>query len=664
MTRSSILLLTILFMITAWGCGTTSPAVATIGDESITLQEFERAYAKNNGGPDSAARSTQQQREDFLDLLVKFHLKVAEAKDRGIDKQPEIQSEILGYELSVAETYMIEKELIEPNIRTLYDKKKEELRCSHILLRLAPDASPEDTLKAYTKAMEIIRQIPAEDFDTLAVRYSEEPNAATTKGDLGYFSVGRMVPVFEDAAYALQEGEYSSVPLRTQFGYHIIKMRERHPNDGPLRISFIILYYAKSGDTLAVKDTAWSLYNRLRAGEDFATLASQYSHDEMTASRGGDVGYYEKERLPPPIAEVLTRTPTDSVSEPFFIPNGVYIFKVTDRQGIPPFDQEQQGLRQKYRQMRYEKDFADYVDALFRRYHLEFNIPVRYELEHSLADTTLTPADSGWNTLQNPALLSETLMSYDGGSLTVHDALDLVGFKPDFQMLVLTTKNVEQMIDNLATEVILREHARGASDFREDFRALMDEYRDGILLYQVEQEEVWNRVVVNDSLLRAFHEPRKDQYRMPDRVNVAEIYVTTDSLVQLAKSRISAGEDFPDIAETMTMRAGYREKKGVWGFQPVTTNDMTRRAAAMDVDSVSAPFRNGAGWSIIKVIEKDSARVKTFDEASLEVTSAYQEYAAREREKAWLGELRAKFGVTENRELLSNAFKRQGGDTP
>lgn len=662
MIRHIAFFLVILLTLLAWGCGSTAPAVATIGAESISLEEFERSYAKNNGGPDSGAASTQKQREDFLDLLVKFRLKVAEAKAQGIDTQPDIQTEIRGYELSVAETYMIEKELVEPNVRKLYDRKKEEIRASHILIRTDPNSPPDDTLAAYTKAMEVIGKVPNEEFDSLVVRYSEEPNAQQSKGDLGYFSVGRMVPEFEDAAYSLREGEYTKLPVRTQFGYHVIKVRERNQNEGALRIGFIIMYYAKTGDTAAVKDTAWSLYQRLKDGGDFATLAAQYSHDPQTSMRGGDVGYYEKDRLPAPIAEVLTKTPTGSVSEPFFMPNGLYIFKVSDRKGIAPFAQEQQNLRQMYRQMRYEQDYGDYRHELVSRYGLRYDVSVRYAFEHAFADTTLTPADSAWDVLDDPELPSEVLMTFDGGSVTVGEAMRLMATKPEFQMQPLSPQNVERMIDQLATQIIILEHARRSSDHRKEFLALMDEYRDGILLYQVEQDQVWNRIQVNDSLLREFHQPRRDKYRLPDRVNVAEIYVTNDSLANVVTERLNAGEDFLDVAEDMTMRSGFREKKGVWGFQSNTTNDMTKRAAAMAIDSVSEPFRNGAGWSIIRVVEKDSARAKTFEEASLEVTSEYQEYAAKERERVWVDELRSKFGVTVNTELLATAFQRKDRD--
>jgi len=313
--------------------------------------------------------------------------------------------------------------------------------------------------------------------------------------------------------------------------------------------------------------------------------------------------------------------------------------------------------------MRYEKDYEAYINDMRNRFNLTYNIPVRYALEHGFPDSTLTPADSAWDVLGDTDLAPEVLLTYDGGSLTVGDVLTLIEIKPEFQMVALTPRSVERMIDQLSTQILLLEHARRRSDYREEFTALMDEYRDGILLYQIEQEEVWNRIRVNDSLLREFHAPRKENYRLPDRVNIAEIYVTTDSLARRAMERTDSGEEFLQIAEDMTMRAGFREKKGVWGFQPYSVNDMTKRAAGIPVDSVSPPFKNGSGWSIIKVLAKDSARAKTFEEASLDVTSEYQEHAAKERERVWIEELRSKYGVTLNRDILKTAFKRKDRDT-
>jgi parvulin-like peptidyl-prolyl isomerase len=179
------------------------------------------------------------------------------------------------------------------------------------------------------------------------------------------------------------------------------------------------------------------------------------------------------------------------------------------------------------------------------------------------------------------------------------------------------------------------------------------------LLYRIEQDEVWKKVVVNDSLLKIHHSQIKEKYRWPDRVDFAEILVTTDSMARVAYKEIRAGKDFGEVAEKYTMRNGYKEKKGVWGLTPNPLNEFSRYAAILPVDSIPPPFEHPNGWSIIKVLAKDSSRVKTFEEAMPEVMSAYQEYASKARQDEWIAELKSRYAVVLNKELLLEAFKRK-----
>jgi parvulin-like peptidyl-prolyl isomerase len=150
-----------------------------------------------------------------------------------------------------------------------------------------------------------------------------------------------------------------------------------------------------------------------------------------------------------------------------------------------------------------------------------------------------------------------------------------------------------------------------------------------------------------------------ENYRWSERVNFAEIYTKTDSVVKAAYKKVKSGKDFLDVAQEYTNRSGYQEKKGVWGFQPFTFNDLSLKASTMAIDSITAPFKFEKGWSIIKALGKDSAHVKTFEEAMPEVASTYQEVASKQREKEWVEALKKKYPVTINKEALPEAFKRK-----
>ena len=641
------------------GCGSTSRIVATVGQDKISLTDFEDAYAKNNGGWDAGATSTPDDRKRFLDLLVKFRLKLLEAQARDLAHDTAIVNEIESYRASVAQSYVIEKELIEPGVRMLYDRKLEEIRARHILVRVARDAAPADTLAAYRKAMNIIALVGTKPFDSLAVMYSEDPTAQTNGGDLGYFTTGRMVPEFEDAAYSLRKGEHTKVPVRTQFGYHIIMVVDRHPNPGSIRISHLVKRFGSGmRDSAAVRDSAWAVYRRIQSGMTFAAAVHNYSDDPQSAMRDGDLGFFDRSRLPLEIAIPLYESPLDSVTPPMRLSFGYDIFKVTARKPIPPFAEVEKDIKTTYQQQRYQRDYADFLERLKRQYHLTVDTATLSRLSHAF-DTTKTVADSGWDAPLTPALRASIIFSCGDSPFTVRDFAVRVNGSADFSAIRLTPGGVEKIADRLAEMQVLEEHARRAPSRDSAFAALMKEYEEGILLYRVEQDDIWRKLVVNDSLLHIHYDSTKARYRWPNRASFAEIYMLSDSAIQAVYRMVRNGGDFVKLAHDHTMREGYREKSGIWGLQPTTTNELYGKAWNMRIDSVTAPFKYQSGWSVIKTLALDSARAKTFAEAIPELTGSYQEEAAKVRESQWLDDLRRQYPVVIFPDVLSEAFRNK-----
>jgi peptidyl-prolyl cis-trans isomerase SurA len=642
------------------GCAGSGPAVvAKIGNDSILLEDFEESYAKNNGGWEKATGSTAEDREKFLDLLVKFRLKVLEAKNRGLMADSSIKSELEGYEVTVATSYMLEKEIVEPRIKELYERRKEEVRASHILIRLNPDAAPMDTLNAYAKALKILNLIPTSIFDSLAAQYSEDQSAAYNKGDMGYFTAGRMVPEFEDACYNLKAGQYTRLPVRSQFGYHIIKLTARQPNKGAVRVSHILRNFSAGPDSTTVTDSAWAIYRLARAGKDFAELAKLYSQDQGSRGAGGEIGFYERGRIPPDIENLFYNTPVDSVAPPYRMPYGYHIIKITGYKGVPPFADVQKEIRDQYNQSRYQTDYTAFVRNLAKQYRLIYDTLTISQLMQAF-DTTQTPASWTWSDTVKPDMKKRIVLSCEGRPASVNDFVEYVTGSAEFKSMVLNPKNIQHMIERMSEVKLMEEHARQVPQRFPAFSKLLKEYEDGILLYRIEQDEVWKKLVSNDSLLRLYYDQTREKYRWPKRVNFAEIFVTSDSLANEAHKEIKAGKDFAEVAAKYTMRPGFKEKKGVWGFTPYDQNEVSRRASTLPVDSIPPhAFPGVDGLSIIKVIARDSAKVKTFEEAMPEVMSAYQEYASKLRQDEWIADLKSRYPVVLNKPLLLEAFKRK-----
>lgn len=554
---------------------------------------------------------------------------------------------------------MLEKELIAPHLKEMYDHKLEDLNVAHIFFRLQPNPKPADTLAAYDKAMKVISLIPTVSFDTLAKEYSDDKQTANNGGNLGWLAAGRVPEDMESALYAMQPGQTSSVPLRSPYGYHIFKVLMRQPSKGSLRISHILKRFSKDmSDTASVRDTVWQIYTELTHGASFDSLARLYSDDLQTKDHGGDIGFYSRENIRPNFADVLFNLPVDSVSEPFYQPYGYHIFKVTDRKPVPPYDELEKQLRTEYQQRFYKQDYETYVDNLRRRYPVVIDSPVVTELERSF-DTTKMTGSPGWSDTLSPAMLSKTVFTCAGKPCSVKDLVDEIENTAELKNMPLKPSGVPTLVDRVADEKVLDAHAATAVDRYPELKELMSEYLDGILLYRIEQEEVWNKITANDSLLRIFYDSTKSRYRWPERVNFAEIFVTSDSAKKAVQWKLDYGEDFLSVAEEYTARPGYREKLGIWGLQPYDLNELTKKASTMAVDSISGFFTNENGWSIIKVLGKDSARTKTFEEAGPELASAYQEQASKIRERRWLESLRQKYGVTTDDARLAEAFKKK-----
>jgi len=650
---AAVFLLTVVF----GGCGS-SGQLGSIGNESVSLREFEELFARNNGGWEKASRSTMEERKAFLDLFVNYKLKLQEARARGLPADTAIQNELAAYRASVAATYIVEKELIEPALRMMYDRRKWEIRASHILLRMDSNPSPEDTLRQYQQAMNLIMRAQSMPFDSIARQFSQDPGVATNGGDLGWFTQGKMVRPFEDAVYSLSVGEVSSLPVRTQFGYHIIKVTDRQANKGSVQLSHILKRFSPgNADSTQVRDTVYAFYQRILDGTLlFEDVAMGYSDDPSSKSRFGAIGSFDRGRLPPGIADLLFSTPVRSVAPPYRAPYGYHIFKVTAALPVPMFTQAEKELRQYYQQMYYVSDYERYLHSLKIHYGLDFAIGVRYKLTHSF-DSAKTPSIEGWADGVPAHMRFERLFSYAGKIFTVDQFLSHVRMSEEFRNFNLTSKAIDDMIDRIVSSTLLEHHASTADERHPAFADLMNEYEKGVIIYRLDQDEIWNKVRLNDSLLQIFFEEHRSEFQWPERVNVAEIHVSGDSLANALHQQILAGESFDALAARHTIRPQFKETNGAWGPLATVTNGLTSRAAAMDVDSVSAPFPYEKGWSIIKVLDRESSRPKTFEEARAEVTSKYQEHASKERERLWIESLKSRYGVKMNPERLSDAFK-------
>jgi len=681
----------ILFAITVAIAGCGGAYVADIGGDKIPVEEFERVYSKNNGGMEAAAKTTLEEKQKFLDLYVKFRLKVKDAYANGYDKDTELQKELAEYRNNLAVSYMIDQEITKPALERMYERKLKEVRASHILIRTTLTAAPEDTVKAFTAAQKIIDSLKmGVSFESLAIHNSQDPSVSQNKGDLYYFISGIMVPEFEDAVFSMKPGEYSAVPVRTQFGYHVIKIADVQPSQGAVHVAHIMKRLAPnaSADDSAkavallqsVRDSIVNL------GGDFANFAKRYSDDNYTAPRGGDLGFIDRGRIVKEFDAVMFALKDSTVSPVVKTQFGLHLIKRFSAKGIPPFAELQQQLKTDYQRNRFQKDYDRLLEQNKKAYGFKQNDSVYKEFASSV-DTSKTSADAGWDSTISAETRSKILFTFGNQNVSIGAVIEHAKTTQELQNLSFkSSSTVQTMVNKVESSMIMEHYARQMESKFHDFALLMKEYEEGILLFKGEQEHVWNRITPSDSVLRIYYEQTKLKYQWPDRVNAQEIYVPNDSLAQLVVKAMKGYTidslvvkktkkktkkpvydtlkiavkpvSFDSAAVKYNKRGNTISSRGVLGLQPVSTSEVTKQAWTWNEKDTLVFTPRDRGFSFIKILEKSPAHEKTFEEAQSEVSSAYQESETKRMNDEWVERLKKQYPVTLNEEALKSAFAK------
>jgi peptidyl-prolyl cis-trans isomerase SurA len=280
------------------------PIIATVGSQPIYTSEFQYVYEKNNGGNEDAY--TQQSVSEYLDLYTRFKLKVMEGESRGLDTTTAFKRELEGYKEQLAQPYLTEKSVTDQLVQEAYERLKQEVNASHILIGLPNDPSPQDTLAAYSQVIELRNRLEAgEDFSKLAREFSQDPSAADNGGNLGYFTAMQMVYRFEDAAYKTPVGQ-TSMPVRSRFGYHLIKVNDKRTAQGEVKVAHIMVRATPGmpkADSLAAKQRVDAIYKRVQRNENWDRLAAEFSEDANSAANGGELPWFGTGRMIPSFEE-------------------------------------------------------------------------------------------------------------------------------------------------------------------------------------------------------------------------------------------------------------------------------------------------------------------------------------------------------------------------
>ena len=620
----------------------------TIHDRQITLDEFERIYKKNN----SSTALEQQTVEEYLDLFINFKLKVIEAEELGMDTTQRFIKEFNGYKQQLAKPYLSDTEEVDALVQEAFERAQKEINASHILIRTNAEAPPEDTLRAFKKAIEIRDRILAgEDFGTVAKATSDDPSAKTNAGVLGWFTVFRMVYPFENGAYQTEKGKLSW-PVRTRFGYHLIKVNDIRPARGNVRVSHIMIMTPEGmNDELRTdaKKRIHMLYDSIQSGMDFAEIARKYSEDGGSAARGGELPWFGTGRMVAPFEDAsFALANIEDISEPIQTSFGWHIIKLLEQKKFDDFETVQADLRAnvtKSDRNAYSKKAL--VERIKRNNNFTENRESLYPF-YTIVDTSIFYRN--WD-VSKAAGLNEVLFTIGDRSVTQQDFASYLAEKQ-----AATKKNIQVLVDNhyekfIEVEVLQYEEDQLPGKYPE-FKHLIQEYHDGILLFDLTDQMVWSKAVEDSIGMEAYYADNRSNYMWEKRLDAtlftsrdAEVAAFARDLLSKKKRKRPSPEAVQSLAYAEFSDSSclsFEINKYEMGDHPLVEK--------MDWNDPMSDNMDEEGKVIFLVKNKVlKPEPKMLDECRGIVTADYQNHL----ETDWIEELRVKYTVQVNREMLS-----------
>lgn len=643
------------------GVEETDPALFTVAEETIPKSEFIYVYEKHNSQDDN--QYSKQSVEEYLDLYINFKLKVKEAEALGMDTLASTQSQLVQYRQQLAQSYLYDRDISEKLLQEAYDRMTKEVSASHILIMLGEDASPADTLRTYNKIMDIRGKITSgqNSFEQMAQAYSEDPSVKENNGNLGYITAFQTVYPFESAAYKTKVGVISK-PVRTKFGYHIVKVNDLRKARGKVLTAHILVKTSDKDSKVqqqAASEKIDQIYEQLKNGAPFDELARRESADRASARKGGELPWFGTGKMLPEFEEVAFKLEkVGDYSAPFKTRIGWHIVQLMDKKAIEPFEKMKSEIKKKIeRDSRAQVSKSTFIEKLKKEYRFE-EYSAALSAFRSRIDSSLLKGK--WKAAKAYGLDRPTIkfLIMEGGTpeSIIYTQQDLALFVEKNQ-LKGRTKTIDGTflrLYNLFVEEKLLEIEESRLELKHpEFARLMKEFRDGTLLFELTEKKVWNRAIEDTVGLQNYYDTHKDNYMWDKRVDASVITCASAAMAaQVRKMLRKKGVDKEKVLEK------FNEE----GKTPQVTieNGLYERGQNNLIDQagwelgVSKNFIGDDGKvTFVQINEVLPPMSKKLSESRGYVVADYQ----AQLEKEWIKELRAKYPIVIKDEVLKTIYK-------
>ncbi len=601
----------------------------TVDKQPVYTDEFMKVFNKNRN---IVSEENKKSIEEYLELYINYKLKLRQAYDLKYDTVSAYKKELAQYKEQLIAPYLKDNTITDKLVREAYERTKKEVNASHILIRLQPKATPKDTLKAYQKIMEARNKIiEGTPFETVAKQYSEDPSVQKNGGNLGYFSAFAMVYPFENAAYQTNVGEISQ-PFRTQFGYHIVKVNAVRDSKGEVEVAHIMIKNDKK-DSLQAKTKIYELFAKLNQGMDFELLARQQSEDRSSAVNGGKLAKFNATRMIKSFADVaFSLKNKNDISTPFQTRYGWHIVKLIKKYPIGDFNSVKDELTQKIeKSKRYKLAGTSIVKRLIKEYHITKNTELLQSYFNN--DTAVISKNS-----------ATAIFSINGVTTALGELIKYGRQRPN--------KSTKDIFTDFFETKVLAYYKDNLEKTDPSFAFTLQEYKDGLLLFDLLQDKVWKRAEQDTLGLKAFFTKNQDKYFWKKRGDVIIASCTRKDKALLVKKYLEEGKEIDEIKKLVNDGPIIHV---LFTRRVVEENhDKLPKGFVFDTVGVSDVIDDGNGFTIVKTFQIMPPQPMLLSEAKGNVINDYQDYL----DKQWIRELRQQYPVKVKKKVLKKLIKQ------
>ncbi|NRR90819.1 peptidylprolyl isomerase [Winogradskyella undariae] len=618
-----------------------------VADDSIMASEFIRVYNKNL---DLVQDESQKDIDGYLKLFIEYQLKLKEAKRLKLDEDVSYQREFSRYKKQLIKNYIADNEVTDALVREAYDRSNIDINASHILVRL--DASSNDTISAYNQVLALRKRALEEGYDK--VKKEMHDGKTIFLEDLGYFSAFKMVYDFETAAYNTKVGEIS-MPFRTQFGYHVVKVNERRGSRGTLTAEHIMVNFNPKDSLSNPEARINDIYKKLNQGESFESLAKQFSDDKNSAKNGGKLAPFKSGQLSSTeFEDVAFGLENDGdVSQPFKSAYGWHIVKRLSLEPVAPFEDLKATFESKVKRDSRSKLINEaMITKLENQYQITFNDKSKPYFVSILNDDFLSrnwvePKD--FKATETLFTINKTIFTYEDFAKHLKSAQRIHNAKnKDFENIVTTE------FKNFYEKSILQYREDNLEVENKEYANILKEYRDGLLLFDLMEKEVWNKASKDSTGIETFYNTNKSKYLWKDRVEVVIASSADKSKMKKIRKLMKKGKSEAFIEEKLNTED---KQNVIFSKGTYTLEDSTLPSDFKAKEGVSDVYENHDAFHVIDVKTIIPAGQKTLEEARGNVISDYQE----EIEANWINDLYERFKIDVNQATL-DAIKAKIGN--